>query len=167
MNRNLIMPSLVCGFGAGVLTTVPGIKNVGCCLVVPFAAILSLYLDIRLNHSDIPINFKKAIAFGILTGLFAAIFSTFFDVLITYIAHTNDFVDTLPQTESLIKSYKLGALLDQTMGILQQMANNIKTYGFSPFYTFGIFVSNSFIDSIFGLLGGLIGMSFINRKAKF
>ncbi|MHB8579653.1 MAG: DUF4199 domain-containing protein [Ignavibacteriaceae bacterium] len=165
METKKILPSLVCGFGAAVLTTVPVLKNIGCCLIVPVAAFLSLFLDNRINKSLPPIDFKKAIAFGILTGIFAAFFSTLFDVLITFISHTNDYIDALPQTESLMNSYKLtGPLFDQTISMLRSMAKQIQTNGFSLLYTFMIFVTNIFIDLIFGIFGGLLGMSFLNKR---
>ena len=166
MNRKNYLPSLVCGFGAAVLTTVPGIKNLACCLIVPLAAIISLFMEHKINKTELPIGFKTAVKFGILTGIFASIFSTFFDVLITYIMHTNDFVQSFPQTEILIRQYKLGILLDQTMALLRQMSNDIQLNGFSFFYTAGIFISNLVVDTIFGFLGGLLGMTFINKRTQ-
>jgi uncharacterized membrane protein len=166
MNRNKLLPSLVCGFGAAVLTTVPGVKNIACCMIVPLAAVISLNLDHKINHSEFPIKAGPAIFFGILTGVFAAIFSTFFDVLITYLAHTNDFIEALPQTEGFIKQYNLNGLLDQTMAIFKQMSSDITSYGFSVFYAFAMLVSNLFVDIIFGLFGGLVGMSFLNKRTK-
>ncbi|MCL5031259.1 MAG: hypothetical protein M1480_19830 [Bacteroidetes bacterium] len=166
MNQKKLLPPLVCGFGAAVLTTVPGIKNIACCLIVPLAAVLSLYLDHKINRTDLPINAKSAIWFGIITGLFATLFSTFFDLLMTYIVHSNDFVQALPQTEMIIRHYKLNAILDQTMTLLKQMSYDITTYGFSTFYAFGILFSNLVINTIFGLLGGLLGMTFINKRTQ-
>ena len=115
------LPALVCGFGAAVLSTIPGIKAIGCCIIVPAAAWLSLFLDHRINKAVPPISVKKAIILGITTGLFAAFFSTFFDVLITLITHTNEFVQTLPQTEIAMRSFNLGKLLDDTLVLLNDM----------------------------------------------
>ena len=136
MNRNQLLPSLVCGFGAAVLTTVPGVKNFACCLIVPVAAVISINLDHKINKSEFPIKAGQAIFFGIMTGLFAALFSTFFDVLSTYLTHTNDFIDAIPQTEDFIRQYKLNVLLDQTMAIFKQMSTDISSYGFSSFLYF-------------------------------
>ena len=97
MSSKKYFPSLVCGFGAAVLTTVPGIKSFGFCLLVPAAAVLSLFLHQKVTGTNTDIDSGTAITFGILTGLFAAVFATFFDVLITFFTHTNDFVQTLPQ----------------------------------------------------------------------
>jgi hypothetical protein len=166
MNRNKLFPPLVCGFGAAVLSTVPGVRNYACCLIVPLAAVLSINLDHKINKSILPIKSSNAIFFGIATGIFAAFFASFFDVLITFITHSNDFIESLPQTEELIKNYKLNDLLDQTMVILRQMANEIRTSGFSIFYSFGILFSNLIINLIFGLLGGLLGMALINKRPR-
>jgi uncharacterized membrane protein len=164
MNRNQLMPPLVCGFGAAVLTTIPGVKNFACCLIVPMATVIAINLDHRINKSEFPIKAGTAVFFGIMTGIFAAIFSTAFDVLITYIARSNDFVEALPQTEALVKQYKLDAILDQTMGIFKQMAKDISYYGFSAFYAFAMLTSNLFVNVIFGIFGGLIGMSIFNKR---
>jgi uncharacterized membrane protein len=166
MNQNKLLPPLVCGFGAAVLTTVPGVKNFACCLIVPVATVIAINLDHKFNHSEFPIKAGRAIFFGVMTGVFAAIFSTFFDVLITFIAHSNDFVDALPQTEALISQYKLNMLLDQTIGIFKQMSTDISRYGFSAFYTFAMLISNLCVNMIFGIFGGLVGMSFFNKRTK-
>jgi hypothetical protein len=166
MDRKNFLPPLVCGFGAAVVTTVPEVKSLGCCLIVPLAAILSLYLDHKVNKSELPFKVKNGLILGLMTGVFAAVFSTFFDVFITFLMHSNEFVKTLPQTEALIKQYKLGVIFDQTMGMLKQMSKNITMNGFSIFYTVGIFFSNFIVDSIFGALGGLLGLTFINKRIQ-
>ncbi len=166
MDNNKFLPALVCGFGAAVLTTVPGVKDFGCCLIVPLAAVMSLYLDHKINKTELPVRGKKAVIFGLLTGLFAASFATFFDILITYIAHTNDFVTSLPQTEQMIQNSPIGDLLKQSLDLLKLMSTQIKTNGFSILYTVAMLISNMVIDSIFGILGGLLGMSFLNKRTK-
>ncbi len=166
MDKKRVLPALVCGFGASVLNTIPGIKNLGCCLIVPLAVMLAMFLDYRINRSRLPLDLKTALIFGILTGLFVTLFSTFFEVLITFITRTNDFVEALPQTEMLIRHYKLGVLFDQTMSVMHQMVDEIKANGFSLLYTAGIFTSNLVINSVFGLLGGIIGMAYLNKRAN-
>jgi hypothetical protein len=164
MNYHKYFPSLVCGFGAAVMSTIPGIKSIGCCLIIPVAAWLSLVLNERINKVKPPVSAANALFFGLLTGLFAAIFSTGFDVIITMIMHTNDFVQTLPQTESVVKAWNLGQLWNETSSLLHRMSTEIQNNGFSLVYTISILFSNLIIDSIFGMIGGLIGMSIQNRR---
>ena len=164
MNSHKFFPALVCGFGAAVLNTIPGVKSIGCCLVVPVAAWFSLILDEKINKVQPPVPIQNAFFFGFLTGFFAAIFSTGIDVIITLIMHTNDFVQTLPQTEKVIKGWNLGGIWSQTSSLLHKMSTEIQTNGFSLIYTVAILFSNVIIDSFFGMIGGLIGMQIQNKR---
>ena len=164
MNSNKYLPILVCGFGAAVLTTVPYIKSFSCCLILPAASFGALYLDLRVNKTILPIKTKYAIFYGLLTGIVVALFSSAFEILITFVTHSNDFVSTLPQTESAMRSLNLGSLIDQTMGLLNRMSTEIVANGFSLLYTIAITFSNIIIDSIFGIVGGVIGMIVINKR---
>ena len=76
MNSHKYFPPLVCGFGAAVISTIPGVKSIGCCLIIPVAAWLSLVLNEKINKVKPPVTAVNALFFGLLTGLFAAIFST-------------------------------------------------------------------------------------------
>lgn len=164
MNSKKYISPLVCGFGAAVLSIVPGFKAFACCLIVPLAAFFSLWLDRRINKISDNISLRQAVTFGLLTGLFSALFITAFDILMTFLTHSNDFATTLPQTEALLRDYNLGPLLDKSIGILKKMAEDIKNNGFSALYSFTMLVSNLIINTVFGLIGGLLGMSYINKR---
>ena len=166
MNYNKYLPSIVTGFGAAVLSTIPGIKNLNCCLIIPAAAFLSLYLYHKSTGDDSPIKLNKALSYGLITGLIAALFSSLFDILITFITHSNDLVAGLEQTEDMMHELKLGALMDASMEIMRTMVNEIEATGFSALYTVMITISNFFIFSIFGMLGGLLGMAVLNKRNR-
>ncbi len=159
-----VFPALVCGFGAAVLTTIPGLKNFGCCLIVPAAAYFSLYLDRRINLFYEPIRPSKAAAFGLLTGIFAAVFSTLFEVLITYLLKTNDFVATLPELDRALKDYFNNPAFADAMFLLKKIEREITQYGFSTLYLVFYFMNSIIVNVIFGIAGGLFGMYFINKK---
>ena len=162
-NKNYL-PSLVTGFGAAVLTTVPGVREFGCCLIVPLAALTALLLYKKTLNGDSSISVSTGLLIGFLTGLFAALFSTFFDVIITLFTHTNDFVETLPQTKEVLEGFNFGEAGKQTLDLMNGMAQQITSTGFSLLYTIFILVSNLIVDSIFGLLGGLLGRIIVNRR---
>jgi uncharacterized membrane protein len=164
MSSKKYISPLVCGFGASVLSIVPGFKAFACCLIVPLAAFFSLWLDRRINKISDSISSRQAVTFGLLTGLFSALFITAFDILITFLTHSNDFAATLPQTEALLRDYNLGPLLDKSIDILKKMAEDIKDNGFSALYSFAMLISNLMINTVFGLIGGLLGMSYINKR---
>ena len=165
MKSKYISP-LVCGFGASVLMVVPGLKEIGCCLIVPFAAGLSLFLYQKSNKSKAKISGKNAVLLGLLTGIFSAIFATLFEMLFTGIFHTNDFVKSLPEVEVMFRSFAPKNILDEIFAMHKKMAGEIQTNGFSLSYTIYFFAATSITSTIFGLIGGLIGMAFINKRNK-
>ena len=159
-----ILPSLVCGFGASVLTTIPGFKDFGCCLIIPTATYFALFLDMKINHSYEMIRPSKAVTFGLLTGIFATFFSTGFEILITYLLKTNDFVASLPQFNTTFKNYFQGPAFEQGLASLKKLEQEIVTNGFSPIYLISFFSINIVVNTIFGIAGGLFGMYFINKR---
>jgi uncharacterized membrane protein YeaQ/YmgE (transglycosylase-associated protein family) len=165
MNKDYL-PAIVCGFGAAVLTTIPGFKNFACCLLVPAASIAAIVLYKKTNRLDEKIAVNKAIILGLLTGVVAALFSTFFDLLITYITHTNEFIAGLPQTELIINDLNMGSIVDESLKLIKQMGKDIETNGFSALYTIMIFISNIITYMIFGILGGAIGAAILNRRNR-
>lgn len=157
-------PTFITGFAASVLSIVPGIKSFSCCLIVPGAAILALILDQKVNKTSERIRINKAIMFGLMTGLFATFFITALDVLITFITKTNDFVEALPQSETLIGELKLGPMAEESLKMMKQMGKEIQRTGFSALYLFILFMSNFFTNTIFGIIGGLVGMGLLNKR---
>ncbi|MBK7230547.1 MAG: DUF4199 domain-containing protein [Ignavibacteriales bacterium] len=160
------LPTLVCGFGAAVLSTVPGIKNFSCCLLVPGAAVFSILLDKKINRTNDKINIGKAIGFGFLTGFFATIFITTFEMLLTYVTKSNDFIQSIPQSEMVMRQWDLGSVVDDSLKLIKSVAKEIEKSGFSFIYLLMILSSNFIINSIFGMIGGALGMNLANRKAR-
>lgn len=159
-------PSLTAGFGAAVLSIIPGLKSLTCCLIVPAAAYLSLYLFNKTMNGKLPIKLNRALSFGLITGLIAALFVTIFDLIITYLTHTNDLVNGLPQFKELLGQYELGSIMDESLKLMGNMVAEIKKTGFSALYTVMVTASNFFVLSLFGMLGGLVGMAMLNKKNK-
>jgi hypothetical protein len=58
----------------------------------------------------------------------------------------------------------LGSAADESIEILKQMANDIKTKGFSFLYVLMISITNLITYSIFGMIGGLTGTALVNRR---
>jgi len=160
------LPTLVCGFGAAVLSTVPGIKNFSCCLIVPAAAAISILLDKKINSSNENVLVGKSLGFGFLTGLFATLFITTFEMFLTYFTKSNDFIQSLPQTEIVMRQWDLGPMVDESLKLIKSVSKDIQKNGFSIIYLLMILSSNFIINSIFGMIGGALGMSLANRKSR-
>ena len=160
------LPALVAGFGAGVLTIVPLVKNLTCCLIVPAAAVIALVLEKKANNDNTPIISSKAVAIGALTGLFAALFGTFFEVFVTLITKHNDIVNAVSEFRTMFQGFMDEEVVDQAMGMLYGMVEDIRTTGFSFIYTMMILFGNLLVNIIFGIIGGLIGMQILNARRQ-
>ena len=165
MNKKYL-PALVCGFGASVLTTIPGLESFACCLLVPVASIISVRLYNNANTDLIRLNTGTGVILGLMTGLYAAGFASIFEVVMTYVTKTNDLVVGYPQVEKLIRDLNLGDAAKESIELLKSMISEIKTKGFSILYTAIITFSNILSYSIFGMLGGVIGAALINKRNK-
>jgi hypothetical protein len=107
MNKKYLS-ALVCGFGAAVLTTIPGIETIACCLLVPFASVISIFLYKKSHQDLLKIKTGTGIFLGLLTALFAAVFASGFEIIVTYLTKTSDLIVSMPQAEKVIKDMNLG-----------------------------------------------------------
>ena len=165
MNKKYLS-ALVCGFGSAVLTTIPGTESVGCCLLVPVAAGLSIGLYKKSHPDVLKIQTGTGVFLGLLTGVFAALFASGFEVILTFITKTNDLIVAMPQTEKIIMDMNLGQAAEESLKVLRQMASEIQSYGFSLLYSVLITLANLITYTIFGMLGGVIGTAIINRRSS-
>ncbi len=162
-------PALVAGFAAAVLSTIPFMSFMSCCLIIPGASILALSFHFKIVGLY-RIKTKEAIIIGLTTGMFAALFMTAFDFLITYLTKTNNFSQSFTEAEKMFRSLLLDnksmtpAEFDMAMSPLRKMVYDINTTGLSAFYTATIFLQNLFGNSLFGSLGGIIGASLFKKK---
>ena len=164
LNKKYIAP-LIVGLAAGVLTIVPVIKTLGCCLIIPVAAFVALFLEQKASSDYSKLQIKKGVIFGLVTGLAAAIFGTTFDFIITLITHTNDLVLTFPQLAETINNFPIDeATKEEVLSLLGEVVESIKNNAFSPLYTLSFLFNNVFTDSVFGMLGGIIGVQILNSR---
>ena len=164
MNKKYL-PALVSGFGAAVLTTIPGVQSFSCCLLVPIASGVSIALYKKSNHELIrKIETGTGLMLGFLTALFAAFFASSFDIIITFITRASDLSVSLPQAEQLIREMNLGSAAEESINLIKQMIADIQTTGFSFLYSILITLTNLISYSIFGLLGGLVATAIINKR---
>lgn len=161
------LPTLVAGFGAGVLLIVPMIKNLSCCVIIPFAAYAALFLDVKSNRIIFELKPGKGAVTGLLTGLFAAFFATTFDLIITFITHSNDILLAFSNLPVIMENFPFDDTVKQeVVNIFESIVNDIKTYGFSPIYAVSMFVNNLFFGLIFGTIGGLVSVPILNSRLR-
>ena len=132
---------------------------------MPLAAFLSLVLEQRAANDYSKFPMKKAVKFGLITGLYAALFGSVFDIIITLITKQNDVIAMFPELQRMINSFPITAdLKNEVLRLFQNVRSEILAYGFSPFYTASVILNNLIVNTIFGIVGGLIGAQIINRK---
>lgn len=163
MNKKYL-PALVCGFGAAVLTTIPGIESIACCLIVPIASAVSIFLYKKSQSSLKKISTGTGILLGFMTALFATLFASALEIIITYLTKTSDLVVSLPQAEKVVRDMNLGPAAEESLQVLRQMVKEIQTTGFSYLYALIVTATNLITFSIFGILGGVIGTAIINKR---
>ena len=159
------LPALVAGFAAGVLHIVPIAKSLTCCLVVPLAAYFAIVLDTRASNHLGFYALKRGALLGLLTGIFAALFGSFFDIIITFITKSNDILTAFNELTNIIDSIPVTEeIKNEVLALIQNVADSIRQNGFSLLYTVSIIFNNLIVDSIFGLIGGLVGTKFFNSR---
>ena len=55
-------------------------------------------------------------------------------------------------------------LKNDVINLMATIRDQITETGFSPLYTLSVLFSNLFIDTIFGIIGGLVGAQIINNR---
>jgi hypothetical protein len=129
------------------------------------AAYLSIILDRKSTGETGTMQMKRGVILGLLTGIYAAIFGTSLDVLITFITKNNEIVAAYPELLKLINDFPISEpLKKEVLDMLSRLLNEIQTTGFSLLYTLSILFSNFIIDPIFGTIGGLIGVQIVNSR---
>jgi hypothetical protein len=59
-----------------------------------------------------------------------------------------------------------GPMVDESLKLSKSISKDIQKNGFSIIYLLMILSSNFIINSIFGMIGGALGMSLVNRKYR-
>jgi hypothetical protein len=159
------LPALVAGFGAGVLHIVPLTKGLTCCLVVPIAAVIAIMLEQKANGNLKVIELKRGVILGLLTGVFAALFGSFFDILITFITKNNDIILAFNEMNDILDTFPVPEYVrEEVISLMGSVVESIKETGFSSIYAISVIFNNLIVDSIFGLIGGLAGTKILNSR---
>jgi len=173
--NNKYLPSLITGFAAGVLLSVPVINSFGFLLFVPWGVYFALTLHIKLNNGAVPVKVGTAILFGFLTAIWSAFFSTMIHTLLTLLTHSNNFVEGFYEEQKSLKNVfselavkmkdpAFSEMANVFLGIYKKMYNDIKSSGFSALYTFMVLFGMMMIQMVLGVIGGLISRIFINKR---
>lgn len=152
-------------YGTTVMTLIAVIPilsliNVFCCagiILGGFAGVYSYWK--QLSNTGIILNTKDGGMIGILCGILSAVFVTGISLLISLFSETN------PMQEIMNTFEEMGFQVPSEMLIyLDKFSAEFNEYGFSPSITIFSFVSNLIIYPLFGSIGAILGVSYLNKK---
>ncbi len=155
-----LVPALIGGSIIAVLSTVP-IINVGnclCCMWVILGGFIACYLYSRDFKEGQILSGGDGALVGLLAGVFGALFGTFLSYFFMAVADYNpgrEFIRSLLQSRQDIPP------------MLEQFLRSIEESGtINPVLALIDFFFSLIIDSIFGMIGGIIGASFFKKKGE-
>ncbi len=146
-NDNKLLPALWGGIVIGVIDGLPGLDliNCFCCAGVIGGGILAVYLYRRQVGDEVVIGNTDGIILGVLAGLIGAFIGSLLGALFG-VAMLDMFKHIRPYIDD-----------PEAMAFFRNFQNNEKAWTWLFFATsFGLSI---IINSIFGLIGGLIGVS--------
>ena len=104
---------------------------------------------------------------GLMTGIYAAIFGTALDLIITLITKNNDLIAAFPELQRMVSGFPLDQnIKNEILSLFQKVRSEILLYGFSWLYTISVLINNFVVNTIFGSIGGLIGAQIINSRTN-
>jgi len=148
-NQNKLMPALSGGIAIGLISSVPVLNflNCACCAGVMFGGALAVYLFRRQVGPSVTLYARDGIELGLLAGIFGAVFT----FLLTSIIGVGS-MEFLKEFAMYTDDPELERLMDEFNPLLMQRGFALVAFGVSIV-----------INTIFGLLGGLLGIAFFGR----
>jgi hypothetical protein len=159
-----MLPALYGGIIIAVVSTIPGLSFVNClcCAGVMFGGLMAVYFyKNTLTPESSPLESSDGVQLGLLAGAFAAVIATVFGIIIQLMFGDVSSKMIMEFIERLSES---GSIPPEAMdGIRQGIAQSME--GGLQFVQIMIgLVINIILFPIFGLFGGLIGVSMFKSK---
>jgi len=138
------------------------IINLFCCAGIVIGGLIGVfYMDHKTKSINYSISFKDAGIVGALSGILSGIILSIITLAITIITRENPI-------DAGIKTFEeFGFQLpNDVLNQLQSFSEEYSKYGFSFRIALLNLLGNLIIYPIFGFLGGILAMSFINKKRQ-
>ncbi|MDZ7723321.1 MAG: hypothetical protein U5R06_11090 [candidate division KSB1 bacterium] len=143
-NNDKLLPAVWGGVTIGILSGVPVLNfiNCACCSGILIGGALSVYLYRRQVGPECPSEDGEGASLGLLAGLFGAVLATLLSLVIQ------------PFSQDII--YQIQNYTNDPD--IENMLNHINPEMLAKSFTLIAFISSLVINSLFGLLGGVIGI---------
>lgn len=160
---NKLQPALVGGAIIGLISAVPFLNLINC--ICCAGVILGGFLAVMFYKNNItpgmaPLSSNDALAVGALAGLFGAVIGTILDGFIL-VAFGNVFGEWL---YDFIVQVLESAETEVPEELYDQLRQSLVEQAFGVSWLFMSLIVGGIVDTLFGLLGGLIGYSVFKPK---
>jgi hypothetical protein len=157
---DFVQPALAGGLFLGLLSSLPliALGNCACCMWVLAGGGIGTYLLTRQRPIE-RITFGDGAFVGVLSGFFGAIVATVISIPIkllsaNYIASQQDAIEKAMQ--------QFGEMDETTRSLIMRLLSP-EISGFTLLFTF---VSNLIIYALFAMVGGILTVAILNRRAR-
>ncbi len=149
-----LQPALYGGLFIGVLSALPIVSagNCCCCLWVVGGGLLTTYL-MQLNYPD-PLRAEDGLLGGLLAGAIGGLLAMILAIPIAMLLGPvqQRLMDAVASNPDVPEQYR---------AFLGNMGSRAGEFGM---FRFGFGIVNVLVDSIFGMLGGLLGVALFKKK---
>lgn len=134
--------------------------NIFCCAGIIAGGFVGVYIYWKqLKNTSFVLTTKDGGMIGILCGILSAVFVTGFGLLISLFSNSNPMLEVMKSFDDL------GFQIPQEMTLyLEKFSNEFNEHGFSPTITIFSFISNIILYPLFGSVGAILGVQFLNKK---
>lgn len=148
-NQNKLMPALSGGVAIGLISSVPVLNflNCACCAGVMFGGALAVYMFRRQVGPAVTLYSRDGIELGLLAGVFGAVITFLLSTIIGVGS-----MEFLQELATYTDDPEFERLMNEFNPMLMQRGFALVAFGVSLV-----------INTIFGLLGGLLGIAFFGR----
>ena len=153
-NKHKVVSGLWGGLFIGAISRIPGLSfvNCMCCSGVIGGGVLAVYLYHRTRKEHSVLDGRVGVELGIIAGITGTVVNTLFNLIA--FPHLNDVI------------FKVSSQIDNST--LNGILDNINPAMITPNLILMGALLGLVINTIFGLLGGLLGVSFwASRQKKF
>ena len=169
-----VKPALIGGAIMAATSAIPYLNmiNCACCAGIMLGGMASVYFYLRsLPPDEPPLQAKHGLILGAFAGIFGALIETFVTVIIIKLLSKGYFDQIYIEIEHSItdmqtKGEEVPQILTKIQEAIGTLTQEIADTGFSFVLTVLMLVFNTMKDVLFGLLGGLIGIAVLQKKAK-
>lgn len=152
-------------YGTAVMTLIAvfpvlNLINVFCCAGIILGGYAGVYTYWKqLQNTGQALTTKDGGMIGILCGILSAVFVTGFGLLLSLFSETNPMLEIMSTFDDI--GFQMPPEMSQ---YLDKFSNEYNEHGFSPTITLFSFISNIVLYPLFGSIGAILGVSYLNKK---